>query len=335
MKYGYKIRCAMKTKIIQDYLSRTLVCDITLSVESLNTLPFFVRKLFDFYSGNIFSKKVFFLIAKDDFFFGHAIQELESASAIFRDKLEQIPVFIFSVLTHHERQMLIKRGIQFLVPGTQMFLPCLGIDFFERIKAKRAKSQTQLRPAAQAILLEQLLTGKIHGLILSQTAQLMGYTPMGVLRAAGQLEELKLCNIHFDGFRKTIHFELDKEQLWNKALPILRTPVKKVISVEDDTILANTYPFAGEYALARYSNLAVSRKCYAVPDSTYSRLTKDNKLLLADSADGGIADIQVWSYMLPDAGETVDLLSLKLSFQGTNEPRIQEALLDISESKTW
>ena len=58
----------METKIIQDYLSQVLACDVSFYPEELSMLPFFVRRAFLFYSGELFSKKVYFLCAKDNFF---------------------------------------------------------------------------------------------------------------------------------------------------------------------------------------------------------------------------------------------------------------------------
>ncbi len=327
----------METKIIQDYLSQVLACDVSFYPEELSMLPFFVRRAFLFYSGELFSKKVYFLCAKDNFFEKHSIQELESTASVFNDKLSQVPVFVFDLLSRQERLMLIKRGLSFIVPGTQMFLPYLGITLFERIKEKRVPPSVRLRPAAQAILIEYLSCDTLNNCTLTQVAKFMNYTTMGVVRAANQLDELKLCRLRSDGYRKALVFDSDKRMLWERAQPYLRSPVKKVVSIEDDMIFSDgSWRYAGEYALARYSNLAVSRKCYAVHEKTFSSLLKENHIVMTDSIGGGVADIQIWSYLLPpDKSETMDLLSLELSFQNTNDPRIKAALLDIKENRQW
>ena len=330
----------MEIKNIQDYLSQVLACDISFCPEELNALPFFIRKMFAFYSGELFSKKIYFLCAKDNFFDKHSIQEIESAAYTFKDKLPHDPVFVFDALSRQERLMLIKRKLSFIAPGTQMFLPYLGITLFERIKEKRAPASARLRPAAQAILIEYLSCNTLNNCTLTQAAKFMNYTAMGIARAANQLDELKLCSIHSDGYRKTLVFDSDKRMLWERALPYLRSPVKKVVSIEDDAIFCDgSRLYAGEYALARYSNLSVSRKCYAVHEKTFGELLKGNHIIQADSVGGGIADVQVWSYSLPrhenDKNGTVDLLSLELSFQNTGDPRIKAALLDIKEDRQW
>ena len=327
----------METKIIQDYLSQVLSCDILLHPEELNELPFFVRKMFVFYSGELFSKKVYFLCARGSFFEKHSIKELESAASIFNDRLPHAPVFVFDTLSRQERLMLIKRRLSFIVPGTQMFLPYLGISLFERIKDKRVSASARLRPAAQAILIEHLSYDTLNNCTLTQVAKFMNYTTMGIARAANQLDELKLCRICSDGYRKTLVFDSDKRMLWDRALQYLRSPVKKVVSIEDDTIFSDgSWPYAGEYALARYSNLAVSRKCYAVHEKAFSDLLNGNHIIQADSVGGGSADIQIWSYSLPQyENETVDLLSLELSFQNTADPRIKAALLNIKKNRQW
>ncbi len=327
----------MNKSEIQNYLSRVLDCTLELHAEELKELPFFLQKMFQIYSGILFGKKIFFLFTKEDFFDGHSIKDLESATTVFRNKsISDFPVFVFSSLSKQQRLVLVKRKMSFLVPDKQMFLPYLAIDFSDRIRETTKPQPNYLPPAAQAILLEQLLSGKLDGLPLVRIAEITGYTLTSVIRASEQLKKFKLCSISSDGYRKSMHFKHDRKALWDASQEYLRSPIKNTVSVANDEPFAKHYPFAGEYALAQQSNLAANRKCYAISDSDYSRLRKAGLLRFADAAGTGAADIQVWSYWLPNhIGEFVDPLSLELSFKNTNDARIKGELLEIKENRQW
>ncbi len=328
----------MKIQNIQDYLDQALNCNVVLSPVEHNDLPFFVRRAFAFYTGELFSHQINFFVAHSN---DIAIKDIESAVYLFDKDASKKIIMVFPSMTRRERLTLIKRRISFIVPGTQMFLPYLGIDFFERIKEQRLSMSPKLRPTAQAILIQYLVNmSSPTEWQLSQISKFMHYTPMGTLRAVNQLEELNLCKIIYDGYRKIVIFDSDKKGIWKRALPYLRSPIVKMISVENDTILSTvTWYYAGEYALARYSNLSVSRKCYAIHETEYRDLLEQGHIHEADVPGGGVADIQVWRYTLPrdinKADETVDLLSLELSFSNTADPRIKTALLQIEENRTW
>lgn len=317
---------------IEEYLARVLDCRITLEAAERPEFPFFIRKNFSFHIGEMYSRRLLFLIAKTE---AWTLKELESAISIINEDV----VAVFPALTRGERLGLVKRRISFIVPGTQMFLPCLGIDFFERIKARRVPENAKLRPIAQEILMEYLSDNlNPASWPLAGLAEYLKYSPMGVHRAAHQLEKINLCRIETDGYRKTVCFDRDKEALWKRALPYLQSPVRKVVAITDDTIFRNgDWLLAGEYALARHSSLIARRPCYAVYEKTYRKLLQAGEIHPAGEGDEGVADIQVWRYHLSREreGDTVDLLSLELSFRGVSDPRILHALEESKENKIW
>lgn len=327
----------MNITAIQNYLSQTLDCDITLSVQEQKGLPFFVQKMFHFFSGTIYGIKIYLLLATDDFFDDHSIADLESTAAIFRTKVpDGRPIFVFDSLARRQRQMLVKRRFAFIVPSAQMFLPSLGIDFSERIKEDIPHKPEMLTPLAQAILVEQLLSGKIQGKSFARISEMMSCSIPSVMRAVDLLRKRDLCMVHSDGYRKSVLFDSDRKILWDSAAKYLKSPVRKVLHVINEAPFQGN-PYAGEYALSRQTNLAAKRKCYAILDSEYSKLNKAGAIVIADSDRGGTADVEVWAYtQFPTLnGEMVDTFSLELSFKNTSDARIMEALLEIKEKRQW
>ncbi|MGI5925024.1 MAG: hypothetical protein ACOX9E_13845 [Lentisphaeria bacterium] len=324
----------MKHTTIQDYLERNIGEAPEMTAVKMPQLPHFARRQFSFAQAAIFGKSILFLLSQRSAFRDHDLHEICSLSQLVWEQSGMLPIFVFHSVSKRDRLLLLKRRIQFIVPGTQMFLPRLALDFYDRIPDTITPELTLLRPAAQAILLEQLLTGSLHGLSASEAARVMGFTAMSALRAANQLHELQLCNIEPAGRSKMLLFTPERKKLWDKAAAHLQNPVKKTMAVEDDSAL-RSFPYAGTYALNLHSGVSASRKCYALHQTTFKKLLTDGEIKLADSPGSGSAEVQVWSYTLPSWQTEVDLLSLELSLKGNSDPRIKIALLELEEQRIW
>lgn len=323
----------MELKQIQDYLFRDLGIEAVAVPVEISGVPFFIRKQFTLYKITVLDRELCLLLSQKQSLSQHKFQEIISTFTFVQNS-GLMPVFVFSAMSKRERLELVRQKMAFIVPDSQMFIPSLGLDFSERIPQTAPPKDKRLRPAAQALIIQQILTGNLDGLTVNQASAVMGYTAMGTLRAANQLNDLGICKVTFDGYRKQLAFPTDRKSLWEKAKPFLRNPVKKTIPVEDDTPLTG-FPFAGEFALAHHSDLSVTRKTYALYQKDVSALLDEGKIRIAFASETGCADIQVWSYTLPSWDGEVDLFSLELSFTNTNDARIKIALLNLEEQRKW
>ena len=321
---------------LKDYLEQVLGYGISFSTTDMGSLPFYVRKEFQLQKGMLFYRDFFFLLAQQTFFDTHSVVDAENAINQVKDKLSCIPVLVIDSLSRQERLQLVKRFISFIVPGTQMYLPELGIDFSEHIKEKRLVKAGKLRPAAQALLIVQLLTSRLQRCTFTEIARVLGYTPMSIMRAANELEKLKLCRLKSIGNKKHVYFDRDNSRLWDVAKPYMKSPVKKHLSLLVDDGLADDLPVAGEYALSKKSNLSVTRKCYAADKVMLKRLEDKKNIIYADILGSGVADLEVWAYNPKIMhGEIVDSISLELSFSDSSDARIKEAILELQRSRIW
>lgn len=315
---------------LKNYLAQVLGFNIMLSSVDIGILPFYIRKNFQLLSGMLCSRNVFFVLANDDIFDKQSVLDIANALHQVREKLLCEPVLVIANLSRRERLQLVRKHISFVVPGTQMYLAELGIDFSEHIKEMRVLKVEKLRPAAQSLLISQLFTGKFQNCSLTEIAQRMGYTPMSIMRAANELEKLKLCELNSMGNKKLISFPSDNTLLWKNARPHMKSPVKKRLSLLDDEGLSGL-PLSGEYALSKYSNLSANRKCYAVDEEMLKSLEKDGQIVLADIAGDGIADLEIWTYRPIVDCKTVDPLSLELSLANSSDPRVKESMKAVDE----
>lgn len=319
---------------IKHYLLRVLDVDIAAEAASISGTPFFLRKQFDLFTATIADKTLCFLLSKRAAFAQHQFQDIISSTAFFYENTNLLPVFVFSAITKQQRLELVKQKISFIVPESQMYMPFIALDFSDRIPQKAIDKPNALRPAAQALIIQQLLTGELDGLTVNQASKVMRYTAMGTLRAADQLNDLGICEVKYNGFSKTLHFPLEPKNLWENAKMYLRNPVKKVFAIEDDFTLKG-YPLAGEFVLAQHSDLSVTRKTYVLHQKDLTALLQENKIEIAYSRETGCADVQVWSYTLPAWKNEVDLFSLELSFKDIDDARIKIALLNLEEQRKW
>ena len=61
-------------------------------------------------------------------------------------------VLCFEKLTTYQRKVLVEKRISFIVPGSQLYLPCLGMVLQERTASER-KVSSKLSASSQALLL--------------------------------------------------------------------------------------------------------------------------------------------------------------------------------------
>lgn len=325
----------MKNDRLQNYLIEMLGSDPMLTAANTDGMPGYIVRTFSPKFGEILSCPVCFLFANEAYFQQNTIRDLVGAATAIQKVLSaRHPVFVFDKISRRERQSLVRNKISFIAPDQQMFLPYLGIAFSEHIKNECSPRPIALAPVAQAFLIRHLLTGDFEGLTSAEIGKRIGYTTMSAVRAMEQVQSLNLCEIDFDGYRKKIHFSSDRASLWEKAKPFMCSPVKKSVCILDDTSLAE-YPYAGEYALSKLSNLHAERKCFAVLNTKFNEMVKAGLLDIANAPEIGTADVEVWTYPPIRIGETVDSLSLELSFSNTRDARIRASLLEIKEHRKW
>ncbi|GAI77430.1 unnamed protein product, partial [marine sediment metagenome] len=139
-------------------------------------------------------------------------------------------VLILPGMKAYNRNRLIQKHINFIIENKQIFIPSLMIDLKEYLTKPKQKSI--LQPAAQCMILYHLQKQKLNYLNYKQLARLLQYRYLTISRAVENLNTLGICRV--DGTKlKKIVFDLDKKELWEKALPFMNTPVKKKVYIND------------------------------------------------------------------------------------------------------
>ena len=172
----------------------------------------------------------------------------------------------------------------------------------------------------------------------SHAATTLGYTPMTVSRAVKELTEAGIGEIRRGPRARSLYFVDGPAEVWEKAKPFLRSPIKRVEqSLPAGTLHPSEAPVAGLSALAEQTNLAEPQwPVRAVTSRQWLSVTRAGLVPLPEPIPG-IVEWQVWTYDpgLGASRKIVDPLSLTLSLQSASDERVQLALEELKEHYPW
>ena len=259
------------------------------------------------------------------------------------DKLRQLAgmpvVYVTRTLASYERKRLIEQKVPFLVPGNQLYLPDLGIDLREYFRKPTIAAQTALSPATQAMLIAVLLRRPWRA--EWQPAEVvgeLGYSAMTLSRAVKELTAAGLATLRIEGRARWLHTERTAAETWERAKPMLRSPVKRRVWVlPPPKSRQRPLRLAGLSALARFSMLTEPQwPTYAVGQAEWKAATQVGFETLPEPIPGA-CEWEIWHYSpaLVRDGDTVDPLSLTLSLQGNQDERVQLALDELKGRFPW
>jgi hypothetical protein len=311
--------------------------------QELGNLPMYIGEMYRLYHASLFNVDFLLIEYKDDD--GFSIFQLEKHIELLRNNLNKKVTLLAENLPYLHRKRLIEKGINFIVPGKQMFLPDFLIDLREGNQNPRLKKKTEkLLPSAQFILLYHILDRynkkKLEEDSFTQLAYKFGYTKMAITKAIDNLIYHELCKV--EGTKeKYIKFAKDRIELWNYALPLMVNPVLKTVYVDkkpEGLFLLQS----NESALSEYSEMNPSRqKYYAIERVKFYNLFKNGQLINPNGSEGEFC-LEVWKYnpekladKLFNDDSVVDPLSLYLSLKESHDERIEMALESIIEKYIW
>jgi DNA-binding MarR family transcriptional regulator len=209
-------------------------------------------------------------------------------------------------LNARQRKALIAAQTAFVVEGSQLYLPFLGVALQERYANRRERRET-LSPTAQMVLFHYLYQREA-GMYIGGLAELLGVSAMQITRAVRQLAALELFTAHKDGVRIVVAGTENGSALFVKATPHLLNPVRRRVYA-DKTALPPNLPFAGLSALSEYTMLNPPSAAVYAFNGKVNELPGTNALVDADAQ----AEVEVWRYpptLLPGKDGVPDPLSL-------------------------
>lgn len=260
----------------------------------------------------------------------------------FRKQVAKLPgqpehlVLCFKHLESRQRRALIEAKIPFIVPGSQVYLPFLGIVLQERMKSVKAAPE-KLSPTAQLILLYLIYEPDVQPIRKVDLAKRLELSAMNVTRAIQELEALELVTVERVGRSDYVSAVDSGKFLYEKAMPYMIDPVQKRLYVQKADMFSEL-PMAGEYALATHSMLNGPQiECKAINRKKYKELDGIEKIDPAWSSSLDYIQLELWKYdpqPLAD-DDTVDVISLTLSLRGNQDERVEQAVEEMMEGYKW
>ena len=276
-----------------------------------------------------------------------SIQQTEKQVQQIKNLLNLKVVVVLENIQAYNRKRLIEKGINFIVPGKQLYMPDMLIDLRESFVHPKTKQKNEtLLPSAQFILIYHIIhrnqQWKLEEHPFKEIAHKLAYTPMAITNAIDNLKYHELIEVEGEK-EKFIRFRYDRHELWNIAHQqnLLVNPVIKTVYVDEKPeslflLQSNTS------ALPEYTDLNPSRQEYfAIGKTVFYSLQKSNALVNVNENEGRYA-LEVWKYNpltlvdeLPNDRAVVDPLSLYLSVKESRDERIEMALERILEKFIW
>lgn len=297
-------------------------------------LPAFLRTQYNFVEGRLLGTGILFAVGLSD----HTVRGM----SVHRQAIQRYSpfpvVFVLGRITPGMRRSLIAAKIPFIVPGTQLYLPFLGLSLQERFRP-RAAEQRRLSPSAQAALLYALLHPDLTESTPTKMAAVLGYTSMAMVRAFDQLEAAALIHTNRVDRQRVLTLAGSRLEIWDRVQPLLASPVAKRIWISAKTdALRDAGQLSGITGLARYSSLAPTGiPIRALAASEVSRLDARHAFTPVEANDDADLEIEVWKYSphLLSEGEAVDRLSLYLDLREDEDERVQSALEEMMRGVRW
>lgn len=313
---------------LERYLSETLHVSVPVfEFAETGSLPAFLPRTYTFFEARIADRRCIFL----------GVPELTATPGdvakhvrLVRDKLGEFVALATPAMSAHTRARLIQKGVGFVVPGNQLYLPELAIDLREHFRAPKRSGGDRLPPAAQAVLFDHLLGHDEDGATQGRIAKRLGYSGMSIGRAFADLAATGLAQAEARGKSKFLDFALEGRALLDQATPRLRSPVRSVKHVTGKDP-RGFLQYAGESALARLSDLTAPRRdVFAVASGDWKAVAQRFGF---EETDSYAADYHIESWSYDPAGlsseSTVDPLSLYAQFHSHADERVIMAAEDI------
>ena len=308
-----------------EYIHKTLGVSIVISdapSDKLRSLPLVITESYRFYITQIGGVDCLLAEVQKDTKFSpkqYAIHE-----RLLQTRTERVVVFVFHSVESYVRARLAAHGVNFILIGGQIHLPALWLTVSKQALTRR-KPVKAVAPTAQTVLLYYLYADG-NDYELQFLAEQLNMPYPTVCRAVEILAGLDLCSAN--GARtKSVHFNTDKRALLQQALPLLKSPVKRVVYAER---LPQNALLSGWTALSEYTMLnPVEQTSIAISSDGYkalaSRITDDIYMPFR---------IEVWNYnpRLFAHKNMVDKISLYLSLRDTLDERAQYELKEMINS---
>lgn len=303
-------------------------------------LPFYLLDEYAFDTVTLYGCQCLLLLAHEPF---ENVAKIRKHLDVLKTMVDHPILYATGALKSYERKRLIEAGIQFVVPGNQLFAPQLGMDLREYFRGRHVEKAV-MGPASQALLVAAIVRGwdkdfTFRGVDLADGES---YSKMTMSRAMKEFQLFGLIEPASNEKSPRWRFAATPEATWEKALPVLQNPVKRVVYSDRNPLLQRA---AGLSALSKVSMLAEPLiPIIACSRDEWALEVQRSGCKEVGQFDDPVVEVEIWSYSpdhiggntsLPALRESVDPLSLYLSLKDDVDDRVQISLDEMIEKIEW
>jgi DNA-binding MarR family transcriptional regulator len=321
-------------KKLRNYLLEVLQIDIgEPKSEFFGKLPSYLAYGYDYYITRLYGSDIILMFMKDDDATPGMVQKDYTRAKELLDNSDL--VLVAETIPSYDRQRLIGYGVQFIVPGTQMFMPMIHIDLRERfLQPKKAKEN--LRISAQPVLLAGMYGLLKQSFSIKDLMHEFSLSKSNVKRVFDDLEALGLIETYTEVRERYARFNYSGKELWDKTQHLLKSPVKKKVYIKElPNILFNFQCISGLTALSHYSMLVAPKlETRAISEKEWKSVKGYE---ITQYPDEAIIEYEIWDYdpRYFVNNDVVDKISLYLSLKDDEDERVQGELERMMETIQW
>jgi len=320
------------------YLKSTI--DENVEIEkyaNIKNISIYLKEAFNFYQGKFLNNSVVLIEPKGD---NITLPTLKKRLESIKKHTDNHIIILYNSLSDHQRKKLIKERIAYIIVNKQMYLPFIALDLHESKKTKKNNKIDKFSTSAQVAYLYLLYNNR--AITIDKLSKILKRTKMTAFRALDELCDTKLVTYKIKGKtgRKRYYNRIEDSQYFIIGSQYLKSPVLNKIDMYKYVDILGALK-AGLSALSdksmiskpKHRVLAIGKTMKNNIESSFSPFINNDEKYDKEP----VMQIEVWAY---DPGilsktESVDIVSLKLSFTNEKDERIQKEIDNLMREYVW
>ena len=309
---------------MRDYIQNMLHADVISEPVNVSVLPLYLRGLYTFERWTVFDVPFVMAFPSES----STIKTMSKHCSLLEKSLGLPVAFSLEDATSYRVERMVEAGLSFVVVGSQVYLPFLGVALRESKAFSRMPRKVEpktLSPQAQRLTL-MMLYGDLEDVSVTRAADLLGTAKMTASRSFDEVAAICPSLVEYDGRRRVLRPSVDKWALWQRLKPFMFNPVVREHYL--DYIPKRNLPLGGISALCAISMLQDNpwpTFVVARAEEQSLGLSNDTQTGAFDELDDPACIVQVVRYEPVCAPAcSVDPLSAILSFsdEDDDDPRL-------------
>jgi hypothetical protein len=316
----------MNSMKIEKYLEEVFEEKVTIKKHpNVNQIPLILLNEYDFLQVDIHDNNCTLMEIKSNRIITEKI--LKNVNKLNKIDTSQ-KVLVFEELRSAQRRKLVKNRIAFIVPGKQIYLPFIYLDFNEKFSS--SVDVVEKFTVGQQLVYLYILNESKEEVIPLELVKALDLSMSSVNRALRQLVKIGLLLERGRATRKK-YTRIERFKYWELGKSFLISPVQRIEYIKEIPSGVDLF-FSYDSGLSNLSMLSDSKYVtYAVSKKEFNKISR--KLVLKDYELDSMnyVRIEVWKYDpgLFSNSDIVDIFSLYAAYMGENDPRVDKELEEI------